>query len=131
MRRNRKTLLVAIGAGSLLLIGGGAFTASLTNSGSVGSTGNDVLGYGTVDVTGANLTDLNYTFDDTGANITAVNFTTDADTHLETAVIGFNGTSVGSSCTATYTTSTAWVCTLTDSEAVTDVTSTDITVSPT
>lgn len=143
MRRNKRTLLLALGVGALVMAGGGAFTASLTTSGGdVGATGNNVVAYGGLDVQGtANVTSLSYTDDyaNTGGTaVTGISFTTDADTHSEVAEVAFN--SDGTDATACTTTSggapTTWTCSITTGSAadggilVSDITETDITITP-
>ena len=131
MRRNKRTLIAAIGVGALVLAGSAAFTNTLTDS----TPTNAPAAYGTVHASGASVTSISYTLNgDDPPSATAITFVTLGDTSGSTAQIGFNGTGTMdvTGCTGTYngTSHTTYDCTLVDAELVSAITTTDIVVAP-
>lgn len=134
MRRNKRTLIAAIGVGALVLAGAAAFTNTITDS----TPTNAPAAYGSIHASGATVTGITYTLDGNDpSHFTKVTFVTSGDTSGSTAQIGFNGTgtmdSVG--CAGVYTTGTPGYttytnCVLTTPELVSAVTETDIVVAP-
>jgi hypothetical protein len=123
--------MAAVAVGALVLAGTGAFTAANTGLSS------NVVGYGPVNASGANVTDVSYTLDGNDpSSVTAVTVTTQGDTSLSSAGIGFNGTgtmdTAQGSCTGTFSAGrpghTTYNCTLTSAGLVSSITSTDIVV---
>jgi hypothetical protein len=105
VRRNKRTLIAAIGVGALVLAGSSAFTNSLTDN----TPTNAPAAYGTVHASGASVTSVTYTLDGNDpSNVTKVTFVTSGDTSGSTAQVGFNGTGAMDSldCAGTYTTGT-------------------------
>jgi hypothetical protein len=134
VRKNKRTLVAAIGVGALVLAGSSAFTNSLVD----GTPTNAPVAYGTVHASGATVTSVTYTLDGNDpSSATAITFVTTGDTHGSTAEVGFNGTGTMDSldCSGTYTTGTPGYttytsCPLTTPELVSDITTTDIVVAP-
>jgi hypothetical protein len=130
VRRNKRTLIAAIGVGALVLAGSAAFTNSIVDSTSAYAP----AAYGSVHASGATVTSISYTLDGNDPpNITAVTFTTEGDTSDSTAQIGFNGSSTMhvEDCSGTYASpSTTYDCTLNTTEPLSDITTTDIAVAP-
>jgi len=131
VRRNKRTLIAAIGVGALVLAGSAAFTNSITDSTPL----NVPAAYGSIHASGATVTSITYTLDHNNpANVTVVTFVATGDTSGSTAEIGFNGTGVMHKvgCTGTYdgSTATTYACTLTTTELVSAITETDIAVAP-
>ena len=134
MRRNKRTLIAAIGVGALVLAGAAAFTNTITDS----TPTNAPAAYGAIHASGATVTGITYTLDGNDpSHFTAVTFVTSGDTSGSTAQIGFNDTgtmdSVG--CSGTFTPgspgfTTYSDCPLTTAELVSVVTTTDIVVAP-
>ncbi|HXQ76268.1 MAG TPA: hypothetical protein VN791_07205 [Acidimicrobiales bacterium] len=101
MRRNKRTLIAAIGVGALVLAGSAAFTQSLLFSSQANV---NRIGYGTVNTTGATVDNINYTYEDsaTGSQIDTVTFTTVQDTTTRyDASVGFTLDDAGATLTAT------------------------------
>jgi hypothetical protein len=134
VRKNKRTLIAAIGVGALVLAGSSAFTNSLTDS----TPTNAPVAYGTVHASGATVTSVTYTLDGNDpSSATAITFVTSGDTSGSTAQVGFNGTGVMDSvdCSGTYTTGTPGyttytACPLTTPKLVSAITTTDIVVAP-
>jgi hypothetical protein len=134
VRRNKRTLIAAIGVGALVLAGAAAFTNTITDS----TPTNAPAAYGTIHASGATVTSITYTLDGNDPpSFTAVTFVTSGDTSGSTAQIGFNGTGTMDSvdCSGSYTTgspgyTTYSDCPLTDAELVSAVTTTDVVVAP-
>jgi hypothetical protein len=134
VRKNKRTLVAAIGVGALVLAGSSAFTNSLTDSTPV----NAPVAYGNVHASGATVTSVTYTLDGNDpSNATAITFVTSGDTSGSTAQVGFNSTGTMDSvdCSGTYTTgspgyTTYSACPLTTPEAVSAIHTTDIVVAP-
>ena len=134
MRFNKKGLAAVIALTGLAIAGGAAFTGSNTTTAL--TSGYQVAGYGSVDVSGATLVSLNYTLNGTDpTSVTAVTFVTAGDTSKALGYVGFNGTgNVGSSCTGTFSSpnTTYSNCPLPGGtgEPVSAINSTDLTVAP-
>jgi hypothetical protein len=133
VRRNKRTLVAAIGVGALVLAGSAAFTNSITD----GTPTNAPAAYGTVHASGATVTSIDYTLDGNDpSSATAITFVTQGDTSGSTAQVGFNGTGTMdvTGCTGSYTTGTpghtTYDCTLNSPELVSLITTTDIVVAP-
>lgn len=139
MRRNKRNKLLALGVAAAALAGGGAFTATLgTVGGNVDASDNGVVAYGGLDIQGTtNVTSLTYGLDSTNSIVDSVTFVTDANTSGEQAVVSFNGTGTDTSSCSTSDDSTpvTWTCDTENNEdstgeAITDITQTDITITP-
>ncbi len=107
MRRNKRTLIAAIGVGALVLAGSAAFTQSLLFGAQ--ATVNKI-GYGSVNTTGATVNDIYYTYEDstTGSLIDTVTFSTVENTTAGyDANIGFTLDDSGNTLTATTACSAA------------------------
>ena len=131
MRRNKRTLIAAIGVGALVLAGSAAFTNTLVDSTPV----NTPAAYGTVHASGATVTSITYTLDNNDpSSVTDVTFVATGDTSGSTAQVGFNSTGVMNvtGCSGTYngTTHTTYACTLGTPVLVSTITTTDIVVAP-
>jgi hypothetical protein len=134
VRRNKRTLIAAIGVGALVLAGSAAFTNSITD----GTPTNAPAAYGTLHASGATVTSITYTLDGNDpSSATAVTFVTSGDTSGSTAQVGFNGTGVMDSvgCAGTYATGSPGAttysdCSLTTPELVSAITTTDVVVAP-
>jgi len=131
VRRNKRTLIAAIGVGALVLAGSAAFTNSITD----GTPTNAPAAYGTVHASGATVTSISYTLDGNDPpSAIDITFVTLGDTSGSTAQIGFNGTGTMdvTGCTGTYdgSTSTTYDCTLGSAELVSVIHTTDIVVAP-
>ncbi len=134
MRRNKRTLIAAIGVGALVLAGSAAFTNTITD----GTPTNAPAAYGTIHASGATVTSVTYTLDGNDpSHVTAVTFVTSGDTHGSTAQIGFNGTgtmdsvdSAGSFTAGSPGFTTYSACPLTTPVLVSTITTTDIVVAP-
>jgi hypothetical protein len=131
VRRNKRTLIAAIGVGALVLAGSAAFTNSITDA----TPTNAPAAYGTIHASGASVTSITYTLDGNDpSSATAITFVALGDTSGSTAQVGFNstGTMDVTGCTGTYngTTHTTYDCTLTTPELVSAITTTDIVVAP-
>jgi hypothetical protein len=131
VRRNKRTLIAAIGVGALVLAGSAAFTNSITDS----TPTNAPAAYGSLHASGATVTSITYTLDGNNpSHATVVTFVAAGDTSGSTAQVGFNGTGIMDStgCTGTYdgTTQTTYACTLTTPELVSAITETDVVVAP-
>ncbi len=116
MRFNRMTrIAAAVAVVGAVAAGGAAFTAGETLP-------TNVAGYGTTQVTGGTVTDLNYTLSADGSYIDSAQMTFSGDVTGDTVGIGFDGYSSGDlqACVVgSYTTgtpgSTAVTCTFTAS----------------
>ncbi|MGH9019283.1 MAG: hypothetical protein ACRDY1_16150 [Acidimicrobiales bacterium] len=134
VRKNKRTLIAAIGVGALVLAGSAAFTNSLTDS----TPTNAPVAYGSVHASGATVTSVTYTLDGNDpSNVVDVTFVTSGDTSGSTAQVGFNSTGAMDSvdCSGTYTTgspgfTTYTSCPLTTPVLVSTITTTDIVVAP-
>ncbi|HUY22378.1 MAG TPA: hypothetical protein VMV22_08550 [Acidimicrobiales bacterium] len=129
MRRNRKTLIAAVGVGALVLAGAAAFTNSLAFSNS-----NTTVAYGSENVTGATVTSISYGLSTDGTTVNSVTFVATGDTSGSEGDVGFttgSGNQPTSVCGAgTYDSganTTTYICSgLT--QAVSGITATDIVV---
>ena len=131
MRRNKRTLIAAIGVGALVLAGSAAFTNSITDN----TPTNAPAAYGTIHASGASVTSITYTLDGNDpSSATAITFVAAGDTSGSTAQVGFNGSGTMdvTGCSGTYdgTTATTYDCTLNTPELVSAITTTDIVVAP-
>jgi len=129
MRRNKRTLIAAIGVGALVLAGSAAFTNTLVDS----TPANTPVAYGSIHASGATVTSVTYTLDGNDpSNVTVVTFVATGDTSGSTAQVGFNGTGLMNvtGCTGTYngSTHTTYACTLGTPVLVSTITATDIVV---
>lgn len=88
MKRNRKRIIAAIAVICALAAGGAAYTNSITGAAVTNGT---TAGYAAINVSGAVLTDANYTLNATGTGITEVNFTFTGNLEGDTLELGFNG----------------------------------------
>lgn len=87
MQRRTRRIIAAVAVIALLAAGGAAFTDSIVgNPVSNGTT----AGYGTISITGATLTDVNYTLSANGTNITEVNFTFQGNLEGDTLELAFD-----------------------------------------
>ena len=87
MKRNRKRIIAAIAVIAALAAGGAAFTDSIIGNPVTNGT---TAGYGTLAITGATVTDVNYTLSPNGTNITAVNFTFTGNLEGDTLQLAFD-----------------------------------------
>lgn len=130
MRRNRRTLAVAVGVGALVFTGAAAFTNSIGFSNA-----NTTVAYGSENVSGATVTSINYGLSADGTTVDTVTFIASGDTSGSAADVGFTtagGTQPTSTCaTGTYTlgTGTTYVCDVSGAnQSVSGITATDIVV---
>jgi len=93
MRRNKRTLIAAVGVGALVLAGAAAFTNSIGFSNT-----NLTVGYGSENVSGATVTYMGYGLSTDGTTINSVTFVTLTDTHNSVGSVGFT-TSGGNTAT--------------------------------
>jgi len=84
MRRNKRTLIAAVGVGALVLAGAAAFTNSIGFSNT-----NLTVGYGAENVSGATVTYMDYGLSTDGTTINSVTFVTLTDTHNSIGSVGF------------------------------------------
>jgi len=94
MRRNKRTLIAAVGVGALVLAGAAAFTNSIGFSNT-----NLTVGYGSENVSGATVTYMGYGLSSDGTTINSVTFVALTDTHNSVGSVGF--TTAGPVNTAT------------------------------
>lgn len=87
MKRNKKRLIAAVAVIAALAAGGAAFTDSIVGSPVTSGT---TAGYGTINITGATLTDVNYTLSANGTNVTEVNFTFQGNLVGDTLELAFD-----------------------------------------
>lgn len=94
---NRKGGLVLAAVAAVALMGGSAFTASVTTTAVDGAT----VGHGTTSVSGGTVTSLTYDLTDNGSAVHSVALKLDGDTTGSDVSIGFNADAdVLTSCTA-------------------------------
>jgi len=91
MKRNRKRIAAAVAVIGALAAGGAAFTNSIDTT---AISNNTTAGYAGIDVSGATLTDANYTLNPTGTGITEVNLTFSDDLAGDNLSLAFNGGSL-------------------------------------
>ncbi len=131
-KSGKKTLLATAGVGVLALAGAGAFTNSITSSNT-----NTTVGYLSENVSGANVSSIQYTLTADGSSVTAVTFVTDSDTTGSQAAVGFSvggvpqaldtsGTDCASTADQPAAGQTTWSCTLDNSITVASVTAVTI-----
>jgi hypothetical protein len=97
MKGKTKKIVLAVAVIGAIAAGGVAFTQANTLPATT------TAGYGTVTVSGADITDVHYTLDATGVNITDVDLTTtvtDLQADGLTVKVGFNGGNL-TDCTVT------------------------------
>lgn len=87
MKRNRKRLIAAVAVIAALAAGGAAFTDSILGNPVTNGT---TAGYGTMSVSGATVSDVNYTLSAAGTSITEVNFTFTGNLEGDTLELGFD-----------------------------------------
>ena len=87
MKRNKKRVIAAVAVIAALAAGGAAFTDSIVGNPVTNGT---TAGYGTLAITGATVTDVNYTLSPNGTNITAVNFTFTGNLEGDTLQLAFD-----------------------------------------
>jgi hypothetical protein len=92
MKRNRKRVIAAVMVIAALAAGGAAFTNSISGNPVTNGT---IAGYGTLNVAGATVTDVNYTLNATGTSITNVNFTFSGDLEGNTLRLAFDNANLG------------------------------------
>jgi hypothetical protein len=101
MKRNRKRIIAAVAVIAALAAGGAAYTNTITgNPVSNGTT----AGYAAINVSGATVTDVNYTLSSDGTGITEVNLTFSDDLTGDNLALGFNGGSLSPCVHGTETT---------------------------
>jgi hypothetical protein len=92
MKRNKKRVIAAVAVIGALAAGGAAFTDSITgNPVDHGTT----AAYGSITVSNATVTDVNYTLNNLGTGITAVNFTFSGNLETDTLRLAFDGDNLG------------------------------------
>lgn len=87
MKRNRKRVIAVVAMIAALAAGGAAFTDSIVGSPVTNGT---TAGYGTIAITGATVTDVNYTLSADGTDITNVNFTFTGNLGGDTLELAFD-----------------------------------------
>jgi len=87
MKRNKKRLIAAVAVIAALAAGGAAFTDSIVGSPVTNGT---TAGYGTMSITGATVTDVNYTLSASGTSVTEVNFTFTGNLEGDTLELAFD-----------------------------------------
>jgi hypothetical protein len=87
MKRNKKRIVAAVAVIAALAAGGAAFTDSIVGSPVTNGT---TAGYGTLAITGATVTDVNYTLSANGTSITGVNFTFTGNLEGDTLQLAFD-----------------------------------------
>ena len=92
MKRNKKRLAIVVLAICALAAGGAALTNSITGSPVTNGT---TAGYGTINVNGATVTDVNYTLSADGTSITNVNFTFTGNLETDTLRLAFDNANLG------------------------------------
>jgi hypothetical protein len=135
MLRKKKGFLAAAGIAAVALSGAAAFTNSISSSNT-----NTTVGYLSENVSGANVSSINYTLSADGSTIDDVTFVTDTDTTGSQAEVGFSVGGVaqpldtsGTDCQSTANTpsspKTTWACTLDTPISVASVTAVNIVIS--
>jgi len=92
MKRNKKRIIAAVAVIAALAAGGAAFTDSIIGNPVTNGT---TAGYGTLAITGATVTDVNYTLSADGTDITAVNFTFSGNLETDTLRLAFDNANLG------------------------------------
>jgi len=124
MRKHKKSTRVLMGALAVsALFAGSAFTDANDMTAADG-----LVGYGTVEVSGATVASLVYNLDATGTNVESVDLALLGDTSGSTAAIGFNDGDTTDCGVGLYdtTTNTDYVCTVSTGTA--GLTSTEVVV---
>ena len=92
MKRNKKRIIAAVAVIAALAAGGAAFTDSIIGNPVTNGT---TAGYGTLAITGATVTDVNYTLSADGTSITGVNFTFTGNLEGDTLRLAFDNANLG------------------------------------
>ncbi|MDQ1714762.1 MAG: hypothetical protein QOC60_707 [Frankiaceae bacterium] len=103
MRKSFRTLVTVAGIAAFAA-GGSAFTAGNTQAAS------QVVGYGSTTVSGATVNSMTYNLNGPGDNVNTVTLVLAGDTTGSAVSIGFNGGTVTSCGTGTFTTVTTYTC---------------------